>query len=129
MTTNAAPEAIDFADIKAAASRIAAHALVTPVLQSRSLDTLVGAELLCKCENLQRVGAFKFRGACNAVWSLPAAQAARGVVTHSSGNHGQATACAAAMLGMLTLSSRTPRPVRMRTPSGSPLLCRLSSRH
>jgi threonine dehydratase len=100
MTTNAAPEAIDFADIKAAASRIAAHALVTPVLQSRSLDTLVGAELLCKCENLQRVGAFKFRGACNAVWSLPAAQAARGVVTHSSGNHGAALALAASTRGI-----------------------------
>ena len=100
MTPHAAPDAIDFADIKAAATRIAAHALVTPVQQSRSINALIGAELLFKCENLQRVGAFKFRGACNAVWSLPAALAARGVVTHSSGNHGAALALAARTRGI-----------------------------
>ncbi len=95
MTTNVQPDAVDFTDIKAAASRIADHSQVTPVLQSRSINALVGAELLFKCENLQRVGAFKFRGACNAVWSLSDALAARGVVTHSSGNHGAALALAA----------------------------------
>ncbi|MEO7013571.1 MAG: pyridoxal-phosphate dependent enzyme [Dokdonella sp.] len=100
MTTNAKPDAIDFADIKAAASRIAAHAQATPVLTSRSINALVGAELLFKCENLQRAGAFKFRGACNAVWSLSDALAVRGVVTHSSGNHGAALALAASTRGI-----------------------------
>ncbi len=70
------------------------------MLQSQSINALVGAELLFKCENLQRVGAFKFRGACNAVWSLADAQAARGVVTHSSGNHGAALALAARTRGI-----------------------------
>jgi threonine dehydratase len=91
---------IGFADIEAAAQRIAAHAHVTPVFRSRSLDALVGAELHFKAENLQRVGAFKFRGACNAVWSLPDALAANGVVTHSSGNHGAALALAARTRGI-----------------------------
>ncbi|MEO7064402.1 MAG: pyridoxal-phosphate dependent enzyme [Dokdonella sp.] len=90
----------DFAAIEAAAARIAAHAHHTPVLRSRSLDVLTGAELHFKCENLQRAGAFKFRGACNAVWSLTDAEAARGVVTHSSGNHGAALALAARTRGI-----------------------------
>ncbi|MFY2762639.1 pyridoxal-phosphate dependent enzyme [Arenimonas sp. MALMAid1274] len=85
----------DYDDVLAAAARIAPHAHRTPVLRSRSLDALAGATLHFKCENFQRVGAFKFRGACNAVWSLDAATAARGVVTHSSGNHGAALALAA----------------------------------
>jgi threonine dehydratase len=84
-----------FADVLAAAARIAPHAHVTPVLRSRSIDALVGAELHFKAEHLQRIGAFKFRGACNAVWALADAAAARGVVTHSSGNHGAALALAA----------------------------------
>lgn len=83
-----------------AAARIAPYAVVTPVLRSARLDALVGAELHFKCENLQRGGAFKFRGACNAVWSLDDEQAARGVVTHSSGNHGNALALAAATRGI-----------------------------
>jgi threonine dehydratase len=83
------------ADVLAAAARIAPHATRTPVLRSRTLDALAGAQLHFKCENFQRMGAFKFRGACNAVWSLEAATAARGVVTHSSGNHGAALALAA----------------------------------
>lgn len=89
-----------FADVLAAAARIAPHAHATPVLRSRSLDALLGAELHFKAEQLQRAGAFKFRGACNAVWSLPEAQAARGVVTHSSGNHGAALALAAGTRGI-----------------------------
>ena len=88
------------ADVLAAAARIASHAQVTPVLRSRSLDALAGAELHFKCENFQRVGAFKFRGACNAVWSLSDEEAARGVVTHSSGNHGAALALAARTRGI-----------------------------
>lgn len=89
-----------FADVEAAAARIAPHAHVTPVLRSRSLDALAGAELHFKCENFQRAGAFKFRGACNAVWSLADDEAARGVVTHSSGNHGAALALAAKTRGI-----------------------------
>lgn len=87
-------------DVLAAAARIAPHAHRTPVLRSRSLDALAGAELHFKCENFQRSGAFKFRGACNAVWSLDDATAARGVVTHSSGNHGAALALAARSRGI-----------------------------
>ncbi len=83
------------ADVLAAAARIAPHAHRTPVLTSGSLDELTGAQLFFKCENFQRSGAFKFRGACNAVWALDEAVAARGVVTHSSGNHGAALALAA----------------------------------
>ena len=84
-----------FDDVLAAAARIAVHARPTPVLRSRSLDAIAGCELHFKAEHLQRVGAFKFRGACNAVWALDDAAAARGVVTHSSGNHGAALALAA----------------------------------
>ncbi len=89
-----------FDDIRDAAARIAPYASVTPVLRSAALDALAGAELHFKCEHLQRGGAFKFRGACNAVWSLGDGQAARGVVTHSSGNHGNALALAATTRGI-----------------------------
>ena len=89
-----------FEQIRDAAARIAPHARVTPVLRSDALDALSGAELHFKCENLQRGGAFKFRGACNAVWALSDEQAAHGVVTHSSGNHGNALAMAAATRGI-----------------------------
>lgn len=82
------------ADVKAAALRIAGRIRRTPVLTSRSLDAIAGCALFFKCENLQRVGAFKFRGACNAVFSLGDEEAARGVVTQSSGNHGAAIALA-----------------------------------
>jgi threonine dehydratase len=87
-------------DVRAAAARIAPYATVTPVLRSAAIDALVGAELHFKCENLQRGGAFKFRGACNAVWSLTDEEAAHGVVTHSSGNHGNALALAAGTRGI-----------------------------
>ncbi len=86
--------------IRDAAARIAPHARVTPVLHSAALDALSGAELHFKCEHLQYGGAFKFRGACNAVWSLDDATAARGVLTHSSGNHGAALALAARTRGI-----------------------------
>ena len=87
-------------DVETAAARIAPHAHVTPVLRSRSLDRLAGCELHLKAENLQRIGAFKFRGACNAVFGLDAAAAARGVVTQSSGNHGAAIALACRLRGI-----------------------------
>lgn len=87
-------------EIRDAAARIAPHAVLTPVLRNASLDALIGADLYFKCENLQRGGAFKFRGACNAVWSLTDEEAQCGVVTHSSGNHGNALAMAAATRGI-----------------------------
>ncbi len=90
-----------FADVLTAAARIAAHARLTPVATSRSLDAMSGAHLHFKCEQLQRVGAFKFRGACNAVFALDADAAVRGVVTHSSGNHGAALALAAQLRGII----------------------------
>ncbi len=88
------------ADVLDAAARIAPHAHATPVLTSASLDALAGCRLAFKCENFQRIGAFKFRGACNAVFCLPAEVAARGVATHSSGNHGAALALAARLRGI-----------------------------
>ena len=92
--------AVDLAAIRAAHARIAPHVHRTPVLTSRSLDEAAGARLFFKCENLQKVGAFKARGASNAVFCLPEAAAACGVVTHSSGNHGAALAYAAARRGI-----------------------------
>jgi threonine dehydratase len=92
--------AIGLRAIHDAAARIAPHAHVTPVLRSTSLDDLAGCSLHFKCENLQRIGAFKFRGACNAVFSLPPEVAQRGVATHSSGNHGAALALAARLRGI-----------------------------
>jgi threonine dehydratase len=100
MATTASGELPTLDDIRAAAARIAAHAHRTPVLTSSNLDALTGASLHFKCEMFQRVGAFKFRGACNAVMSLSDARAARGVVTHSSGNHGAALALAARLRGV-----------------------------
>jgi threonine dehydratase len=90
----------DLAAIREAVARIAPHAHRTPVLKSRTLDGRFGASLFFKCENLQRVGAFKFRGAANAVFSLSDAEAAPGVATHSSGNHAQALALAARLRGI-----------------------------
>ena len=86
--------------IREAHARIAPHIHRTPVLSSTILNALVGAELFFKCENFQKVGAFKARGACNAVLSLTDAEARRGVVTHSSGNHGAALAWAARLRGI-----------------------------
>lgn len=92
--------AVDLAAIRAAHARIRPHVHRTPVVTSRSLDAAAGATLFFKCENLQKIGAFKARGACNAVFSLDEAEASRGVVTHSSGNHGAALAWAAARRGI-----------------------------
>ncbi len=87
-------------DIQKAAERIQPYAHRTPVLTNESLNQKLGAQIFLKCENFQKVGAFKFRGACNAVYSLSAEEAARGVCTHSSGNHAQALALAAKMRGI-----------------------------
>ena len=87
-------------DMLAARDRIRPHVHVTPVLTSRMLDELTGAQLFFKCENLQKAGAFKARGASNAVFALSDAQAARGVATHSSGNHGTCLSYAAGRRGI-----------------------------
>lgn len=86
-------------DVQEAAERIWPHAHRTPVLTSRTLDERFGARLFFKCENLQRVGAFKIRGACNAVFALSDEEVRHGVATHSSGNHAQAVALAARLRG------------------------------
>ena len=91
---------IALADIEAARERIAGLVRRTPVLRDDALDEAAGARLLFKCENLQEIGAFKARGATNAVMALAAAEAAKGVVTHSSGNHASAVARAAALRGI-----------------------------
>ena len=101
----------DLAAIRAAQVRIAPYVHRTPVLTCRSLDAMAGARLFFKCENLQKVGAFKARGACNAVFGLSAEAAARGVVTHSSGNHGAALAYAARERGI---------PAHVVMPEGAP---------
>jgi len=89
-----------FTDIKKAYKLIRQHANQTPVFTSRSVNERADASIYFKCENFQRVGAFKFRGACNAIFSLNDQEAQKGVATHSSGNHAQAVALAAKMRGI-----------------------------
>ncbi len=89
-----------FDDVAAAAARIRGTAHHTPVLTSRTADRQSGASLFFKCENLQRAGSFKFRGACNAIAALTPEQRVRGVVAYSSGNHAQAMALASALQGV-----------------------------
>ena len=89
-----------FDDVQEAAARLEGLVHHTPVLTCSSLNDRVGAQVFCKCENFQRAGAFKFRGACNAVMLLSDIEAQRGVATHSSGNHGAALALAARMRGV-----------------------------
>jgi threonine dehydratase len=92
--------AADLAAVRDAAARIRGIVHRTPVLTSETLDGLAGRGVFFKCENLQKTGAFKYRGATNAVRKLTDAEAARGVVTHSSGNHAQALALAARVRGI-----------------------------
>ncbi len=87
------------ADVLQAATRIAPHVVRTPMLRNARLDALTGGTILIKPEPLQKTGSFKLRGATNAIRQLDQAALARGVVAHSSGNHGQAVACAAAAVG------------------------------
>ena len=91
-----------FKRIQAAKERLKGHANVTPIMTSRTLNRLVGAEVYFKCENFQRVGAFKFRGAFNSISQLSAEEKSRGVLTYSSGNHAQAVALVGQMLGIQT---------------------------
>ncbi|GGJ06507.1 threo-3-hydroxy-L-aspartate ammonia-lyase [Streptomyces brasiliensis] len=103
---------VTLADVQDAAARIKGVAHRTPVLRSRTLDELVGAEVFLKCENLQRIGAFKFRGAYNAASRLSPEQLAKGVAAYSSGNHAQAVALAARELGttaVILMPEDTPR--------------------
>jgi threonine dehydratase len=92
------PTPPSYADVEFAAARLEGHAHRTPVLTSRRVDGEVGAQLFFKCENFQRMGAFKFRGAFNALARFDAEQRRAGVVTYSSGNHAQAVALAARIL-------------------------------
>ncbi len=107
-------------EIRNAATRIAPYIHRTPVLTCRTLDERVGGTVFFKCENLQKVGAFKMRGAANAVFSLDDATAARGVATHSSGNHAQALARAAALRGVpaTIVMPRTAPAVKKRAVAG-----------
>ena len=89
-----------FEDVRAAARRLQGHAHRTPVLRSATLDQRLGAQLFFKCENFQRMGAFKFRGAFNALSRLSPEQRRAGVVAYSSGNHAQAVALSAQLLGL-----------------------------
>jgi threonine dehydratase len=92
----------DIEAVRAAAERVRPVARRTPVMTSRTLDERTGAQIFLKCENFQRVGAFKFRGAYNAMSQLSAEEKQRGVLTFSSGNHAQATALAGKLLGIQT---------------------------
>jgi threonine dehydratase len=102
MQTTLSTEAVRFADIEEAKVRLSGEAHRTPVVTSRTLDARVGARLFFKCENLQRAGAFKFRGAYNALSRLDDRQRTRGVLTYSSGNHAQAVALAGRELSVPT---------------------------
>ncbi|GHC03748.1 MULTISPECIES: threo-3-hydroxy-L-aspartate ammonia-lyase [Streptomyces rochei group] len=109
---------VTFVDVRDAAARLDGVAHRTPVLTSRALDALVGAETFVKCENFQRVGAFKFRGAYNAASRLSAGQLARGIAAYSSGNHAQAVALAARELGttaVVLMPEDAPRAKREAT--------------
>ncbi|MFJ9738562.1 pyridoxal-phosphate dependent enzyme [Streptomyces sp. NPDC101166] len=116
MTTAPAPITLD--DVRDAAARLKGVAHRTPVLHSRTLDEIVGVEVLLKCENFQRVGAFKFRGAYNAASRLTPEQLARGIAAYSSGNHAQAVALAARELGttaVIVMPEDAPRSKRAAT--------------
>ena len=89
-----------FEDIKAAAARIAPHAVRTPLVESPALNARTGGRIFLKLENLQRTGSFKFRGACNRLAMIPQSARANGVVAFSSGNHAQGVAAAAKLFGM-----------------------------
>jgi threonine dehydratase/serine racemase len=106
---------LDLAAVRGAAARIAGQAHVTPVMTCSTLDQMAGRRLFFKCEQWQRVGAFKFRGACHAVSRLDPKVAPRGVVTHSSGNHAQALALAARLAGI---------PAHVVMPSNAPAVKR-----
>lgn len=103
----------DYSDILAAASRIAPHAILTPLVESVVLNARTGGRVFLKLETLQRTGSFKFRGACNRLAMIPKQERGNGVVAFSSGNHAQGVAAAAALFGMpavIVMPSDAPRP-------------------
>jgi threonine dehydratase len=106
----------DWRTIQQAHARIAPRIHRTPVLTSASLDSITGAHIFFKCDNLQKTGSFKIRGATNAIFSLSNEDAARGIVTQSSGNHGAAIACAAGWRGIPAwiVMPRNAPPVKQR---------------
>jgi threonine dehydratase len=109
---NAVYQPPDWATILAAHARIAPHIHRTPVLTSRSFDAISAAHLVFKCDNFQKTGSFKIRGASNAILSMTDAEVARGIVTLSSGNHGAAVACAASWRGVpahIVMPKNAPR--------------------
>ena len=102
-----------FADVQAAAARIAPHAIRTPLVESWQLNELTGGRVYLKLEILQRTGSFKFRGACNRLAMIPQSARKKGVVAFSSGNHAQGVAAAAKLFGMpalIVMPSDAPRP-------------------
>lgn len=111
---------VTFQDILEACARIAPFVHRTPVLMCSAIDGIAGRKLFFKCENFQKVGAFKFRGACNAIFKLPEQVAKGGVVTHSSGNHAQALALAARLRGIAAhiVMPRTAPGVKKRAVAG-----------
>src|SRR5260370_38300208 len=106
--------------ILAAHARISPKIHRTPILTSASLNAMTGAQLFFKCENLQKTGSFKIRGASNAILSLTEKEVAKGIVTHSSGNHGAAVACAGSGRGgpAWIVMPETPPPVEAQTHQG-----------
>jgi len=103
----------DFADMQAAAARIAPYAVRTPLVESAVLNALTGGRIFLKLEILQRTGSFKFRGACNRLAMIPESERGNGVVAFSSGNHAQGVAAAAQLFGMpavIVMPSDAPRP-------------------
>lgn len=122
------PLPVTLADVEGARARIRPHVHETPVLTCRSLDTLAGARLFLKAENLQKTGAFKARGAVHAILSLSDDEAARGVAAHSSGNHGAALAWAAGLRGIgctvvMPEDSRTNKVAATRAYGGDVVFC------
>jgi len=114
-----------FEDIKAAQDRLKDHAHITPIMTSRTLNKIVGVEVYLKCENFQRMGAFKFRGAFNTMARLSDADKARGVITYSSGNHAQAVALVGTLLGIETtvvMPNDAPFTKRSTVMPSSPLM-------
>src|SRR5690348_6689304 len=114
MTAEPLERAPHFDSVQAAARRIASVVHRTPVVTCSTLDRMAGRRLFFKCEHLQKTGAFKFRGASNALLQLPDEIARRGVVTHSSGNHAAALALAARMRGITAhiVMPRNASPVK-----------------
>src|SRR6202140_494841 len=112
--------AISLTDVRAAAQRIAGVAHKKPIMTCATLDQMAGRKLYFKCEQWQKVGAFKFRGAYNAVMKLTDADAKKGVVTHSSGNHAQALALAAKLRGIAAhiIMPKNATPAKRRAVEG-----------